>query len=443
MRKKTLALIDGEHYPQVVKHALEKRKDISLLFMVGGAEKLKSEKTDYGIPIIKAGKDLFGSLEQAIKKNRIEKVLDMSGDPILLTHERFRIAEIALRNFADYQGADFMFESVKEKQRLEIPSMQIIGTGKRVGKTAISSYACRLLKKEGHDPLVITMGRGGSEKPEIVDGEKIEITPEYLLEENRKGKHAASDCWEDALTAKVLAIGCRRCGSGLSGKTIEDNLAEGIEIANRTGKKFAVIEGSGDIVPDEKCGTRLLVVGAGQKIETLDRYLMPYRYSISDAVFISMCETAERERKTEKIERMIRKRKDLPIIKTVFRPRPLESVKGERVFLAYTADKRIVEKSIIPYLEERYKCEITGYTKELANRKNLIKDMEKGLQNSEIVLTELKAAGVDTVTKEGIAEGKKVVYSENIPIEADSMEEKRIEKAILELVKIAKERFRG
>ncbi len=440
--KKTIALIDGEHYPPVIKQEIGNRKEIALALLVGGDEKTINGNSDYGVPLLKAGKNLLETLESAIQEHKIERVLDMSGDPILLTHKRFKIAEIALRNFADYEGADFLFEAVQETKSLEMPSMQIIGTGKRVGKTAFSAYACRLLKRSDHDPLVITMGRGGPEKPEIIDGEKTKITPEYLLAQAEKGKHAASDCWEDALTANVLAIGCKRCGSGLSGKTIGNNLAQGTAIANRTGKKFAIIEGSGDIVPSEKCETRLLIIGAMQKLSVLDKYMTPYRYAISDAAFISMCEEpAASKGKIEKIEKIIRKRKEMPIIRTVFRPRPLETIRNERVFLTYTANARILKRNIIPYLEERYECEVTGYSPNLGNRAKLVRDLRKKPGQEDIVLTELKAAGVDTVTREGLARGKRVVYTSNIPVGADSLEETEIQELILELAKKSKERF--
>ena len=52
---------------------------------------------------------------------------------------------------------------------------------KRVGKTAIAGYIARTLKTAGISPCIVTMGRGGPEEPEIVDGGALEITPEYLL----------------------------------------------------------------------------------------------------------------------------------------------------------------------------------------------------------------------------------------------------------------------
>lgn len=71
--------------------------------------------------------------------------------------------------------------------------------------------------KEVARPVVVTMGRGGPEEPELIEGEKIELTPQFLLKVAKEGKHAASDHFEDALTSRVTTIGCRRCGGGMAG----------------------------------------------------------------------------------------------------------------------------------------------------------------------------------------------------------------------------------
>ncbi len=72
-------------------------------------------------------------------------------------------------------GADFTF-TPKPLKKTKKPSISIIGTGKRVGKTAVSGFVARTLKEVAR-PVVVTMGRGGPEEPELIEGEKIEITP--------------------------------------------------------------------------------------------------------------------------------------------------------------------------------------------------------------------------------------------------------------------------
>ena len=108
----------------------------------------------------------------------------------------------------------------------------MIGTGKRVGKTAISGYLARLLAREGFDPGVVSMGRGGPPQPEVIEGHKLEVGSEYLLEALERGAHAASDYYETAALSRVTTVGCRRCGGGLAGEPFVSNVLEGAEIAN-------------------------------------------------------------------------------------------------------------------------------------------------------------------------------------------------------------------
>jgi cyclic 2,3-diphosphoglycerate synthetase len=37
----------------------------------------------------------------------------------------------------------------------------VFGTGKRIGKTAVSGYLARWLRDRGLPPVVVAMGRGG------------------------------------------------------------------------------------------------------------------------------------------------------------------------------------------------------------------------------------------------------------------------------------------
>ncbi len=103
------------------------------------------------------------------------------------------------------------------------------GTGKRVGKTAVSGFIARTLKGIANPPVIVTMGRGGPERPEVIEGgDKLEITPEFLLRLADQGRHAASDHFEDALTARVTTVGCRRCGGGgMAGFSFFDAMDEG------------------------------------------------------------------------------------------------------------------------------------------------------------------------------------------------------------------------
>src|SRR5437764_3230942 len=166
--------------------------------LVGGTGKLR-EGADYGVPLV----DGFGDAEV---------VVDVSDEPVLGPAERFRWASQALAAGLPYVGADFRFDP-PELEPFALPSVSVIGTGKRVGKTAVTAHLARLLARD-RDVLVVAMGRGGPPEPEVI------ATPpsvEDLVARSRAGRHAASDHLEIAALTGVPTIGCRRAGGGLAG----------------------------------------------------------------------------------------------------------------------------------------------------------------------------------------------------------------------------------
>ena len=218
---RALFLIDGEHYPPVVLDAMQKvRKDLGVegiaAAFLGGTEKLK-EGTDYGVPLVKADSPAT-AVEKALGEYEVDVVVDLSDEPVVGYRERMRIASLALATGARYVGSDFELRPTDLHNVSEKPSLAVIGTGKRVGKTAISGYLARLLTREGFDPGVVSMGRGGPPEPEVIEGHKLTVGSDYLLEALERGAHAASDYYETAALSRVTTVGCRRCGGGLSGE---------------------------------------------------------------------------------------------------------------------------------------------------------------------------------------------------------------------------------
>jgi cyclic 2,3-diphosphoglycerate synthetase len=119
-------------------------------------------------------------------------VVDVSDEPVLGYVARCRLASIALWCGATYTGADFTFLPPDRSLRPAVPSVAVIGTGKRTGKTAIASAAARAWRDAGLRPVVIAMGRGGPAEPEILDA-GARIDAEVLLGFLEAGRHAASD----------------------------------------------------------------------------------------------------------------------------------------------------------------------------------------------------------------------------------------------------------
>src|SRR5439155_11987039 len=131
----------------------------------------------------------------------------------------------------------------------------VLGTGKRIGKTAVTGHLARLLAERG-DVVVVSMGRGGPAEPEVVE---VRPTLEQLLEISRAGRHAASDYLETAALAGVPTVGCRRCGGGLAGETADSNVLEGAALAATLRPDLLVFDGSGAALPPVAADARILV----------------------------------------------------------------------------------------------------------------------------------------------------------------------------------------
>ena len=278
-----LALIDGEHYPPVVRAALDRlaasHRIVAALFL-GGAEKLRGEPgagasstpvsagatdvqavarradvaqapagraqcadeagcgpvdgavatTDrsggaadgvrarlageYGVPLLFLD-ELVGhagmresspesflplALQEALRRSGAAEVVDLSDEPVLGYRERFLLMSAAAAAGVAYVGADFELRPQSRAGVAVAPSLAVIGTGKRVGKTAISGAMARSLADAGERVVVVAMGRGGPPDPEVVLG-ACGVGPADLLAASRLGRHAASDHFEDAALA--------------------------------------------------------------------------------------------------------------------------------------------------------------------------------------------------------------------------------------------------
>ena len=426
---KMLCLVDGEHYLPVTQQAIDTLNnldhiDIAGAVFIGGTEKLRDDSEEsyskkLGIPVQFAkNKDIpYDIIVNMIRKYKIDTVFDLSDEPILDYPKRFKIACKVLNEGISYEGPDFKFEPTSQYEIMEKPSITILGTGKRIGKTAVSGFVSRLIDKNGYDPCVIAMGRGGPEEPEIVHGEKLEISAEFLLEQSEKGIHAASDHWEDALMSRILTIGCRRCGGGMAGEVFLTNMKKGAKLANEVNSKFAIFEGSGAAIPPIKTNKKITLIGANQPIENLTTYFGPYRIGLGDLIILTMCEEPMcSDAKIKEIEEFVGEvNPDAVIISTVFRPKPLTDITGKKVLFATTAPEDVKDNLVI-YLEDTFNCEVVGTTSHLSNRPLLREDMAKYMDKAEVMLTELKAAAVDVATKDAMTAGLEVIYCDNIPI---------------------------
>ena len=424
---KRVVLIDGEHYPDVIRWAIEKLGDVCCAVFLGGAEKLDNLDAlgeALGGPLY-AG-DPFRALADVLSSKRVSEVVDLSDEPVVDYETRFRIASLCLWHGVVYRGADFEFRP-RQMKRPPKPSIAVIGTGKRVGKTAVGGFVARTLKEISR-PLIITMGRGGPERPEVVDGERFELTPEFLVQLAREGRHAASDHFEDALTSRVTTIGCRRCGGGMAGFSFFDMVDEAMETARAMPHDILILEGSGASFPAYRADGYITVVSALQREDYLRGYFGPFRLSLADVVVVTMAEVAgeERSRRVVKIVREVNPRADVHLV--TFRPRPLGDVSGKRIAVVMTGEPGIgPAKSHF----ERLGAEVLQVSPNLSRRPLLRRDLN-AFTGIDAVAVELKAAAVDVVTLWALERGIEVIYFDNEPVNVDG---KDLREAVLELGK--------
>jgi cyclic 2,3-diphosphoglycerate synthase len=401
---RALALIDGEHYAPVVRDALaEIPHEVAGALLVGGTEKLKGDD-EYGV-------QLAENFDEAIERFEPEVAVDLSDEPVLGPRERFRLASRFLARGVAYEGADFVLR-VPEYEPFDVPSLAVIGTGKRLGKTAVTGYVARLLSDD-HDLVVVSMGRGGPAEPQVAD---VRPTADDLLELSRSGAHAASDYLETAALSGVPTVGCRRCGGGLAGVPWTSNVSEGIQTARGREPELVVFDGSGAAVPPVAVRKRILVASAQQPAELVVGYLNAYRILISDLVILSM---AEEGTDPAALAEAIREVKEIPVVATVLRPRPVEPIEGKRVAFFTTADPAAAERLERHLLEEHGAAEVT-VSCNLSQRDELRKDIESA--EADVYLVEIKAAAIDVVSEAASESGTELVFADNevVPLEGES-----------------------
>lgn len=394
---RAVALIDGEHYAPVVRDALaEVPYDVVAAVLVGGTEKLR-DGADYGVP-------LAAGLEEAIAEYKPELVLDLSDEPVLGPVERMQLASTVLAHGVTYAGADFRFEA-PAFTAFELPSLAVVGTGKRVGKTAVTGHVARLLSRDRR-VVVVAMGRGGPPEPEVI---RVSPTVADLVALSRDGRHAASDHLETAALAGVETVGCRRCGGGLAGAVAVSNVTAGAELAARLEPDLVVFDGSGAALPPVAVQRRIVAVGAHQDTAVATGYLNAYRLALADLVVVTMAETGSgHERLAAAVRELVRP--GTRVVATVLRPRPMTPVTGQEVAYFGTAPPP-AHARVASHLRDAYGAEVVHVSGNLADRAALLAELPH--VHADAFLVELKAAAIDVVAEAGLRRGIAVVLAAN------------------------------
>lgn len=229
-------------------------------------------------------------LARAARDCSADAVVDLSDAPVLSYEDRFRLASRMPAEGLQYVGSDYSFSPPDRVRVFSKPSISVVGTGKRIGKTAVSIHLGRLLKDVGFSPVTVTMGRGGHRKPELIQSGEDEAPVDRLLRVAEEGKHAASDYWEDAILSGLRTIGCRRCGGGLFGSPFDSNVVAGARMAESTESDIVIVEGSGPTLPPVFTDATILVSGAGSDIQETLAGPARYRLLGCDLLVLTGCE---------------------------------------------------------------------------------------------------------------------------------------------------------
>jgi cyclic 2,3-diphosphoglycerate synthetase len=356
---KAIAIVDGEHYPDVVRDALaELPYEFVGVMLIGGTEKLRGEP-DYGAPIVEEPGDA-------------SVAVDLSDEPVLDPQTRLALASRFLALGMAYVGADFRFDP-PTFHPFELPSIAVIGTGKRVGKTAVTAHIARLLARD-REVMVVAMGRGGPAEPELVS---TPPTLDDLVALSRAGRHAASDHLEVAALAGVATVGCRRAGGGMAGAPFSSNVLEGARIAAALEPDVVVFDGSGAAIPPIATSARVLVA---HDLSGLNRY----RALVSDLLLTMSEGLAEQE----------------GALRFELRLRPSEPLEG-----------RVAVFTAGPISTSHLDAEIVHVSQNLARRDALHDELAN--LDADTYLIELKAAAIDVVAEHALARGARVVLAEN------------------------------
>mgnify|MGYP006883566300 CR=1 FL=1 len=158
--------MDGEHYPPVVAAAVRRLRahhDVRGGIFAGGREKLRAGETGggtvealaglataIGVPRLDAVEpraasphEVLEGVRAALRAARAEVLVDLSDEPVVGYRERFLLMSAALAEGAAYVAADTEVRPQAFVSLEATPSLGVIGTGKRVGKTAVSGWLAR------------------------------------------------------------------------------------------------------------------------------------------------------------------------------------------------------------------------------------------------------------------------------------------------------------
>jgi cyclic 2,3-diphosphoglycerate synthetase len=418
---KVIALIDGEHHPAVARAALDRlaaEHELVAVLFVGGEEKIapavfEDPDSHYGRDVVFATGPRPDAL-RPLATGGVEAVFDLSGEPVLGLEERLRLASVALALGLSYRAPGLELDPPSRPRLDGCPVLAVIGTGKRTGKTAVGSHFGALVRERGADAVIVSMGRGGPARPQLVRaGETLDLA--RLLGIVRAGEHAASDYLEDAIVSGLTCVGCRRCGEGPAGETFDSTVEEGVRLALSLSPQLLLIEGSGAALPPLAADRTVCVTSAPRAAREALSGLGPFRLLRSHLVVITGAETLAAGELAELKRALGEWRDPGALVACRLEPEPIgRLVGGARAAFFATAPEGV------ELLRDRLAAEgveLCLASANLARRSELGRDLATAArERCDLFLTELKAAAIELVGEEAQRRGVPLALVRNRPV---------------------------
>ena len=306
-------------------------------------------------------------------------VVDLSDEPVLGPR---RAASLGLARARARDCPTSAPTSASTRRRYEafpLPSLAVIGTGKRVGKTAVTAHLARLLARD-RDVVVVAMGRGGPREPELIEYAARRSTSSSRS--RAPGGTRRPTTSRSAALAGVPTIGCRRAGGGLRGRPFVSNVVEGARLAaGRGARRSSSSTGAAPRSRRSRSTARVLVVGPGHDV---DADLNAYRRLVSDLVVVG------------------RLRASMARV-------PVDAAAPARS----AAARRAASRSSPPGPATRRTSTPTSSTSRGTSRDRDALRAELARLDADTYLVELKAAAIDVVAEHALAHGRRVVLAAN------------------------------
>ncbi len=180
-----------------------------------------------------------------------------------------------------------------------------------------------------------------------------------------------------------------------------------------------MLEGSGRAIPPVHADVTVCVVPAGADPDLVTGHVGVVALLLSDVVLVTLGAEPGRaglvpsQRATPSRARELESRvravvPGVPVVTGSLRPVPLEPLAARNVFLATTAPDGAMP-SIARQLERDAGAVVVGWTTNLGSRDRLRGDLVD-LRGADVLVTEIKGAGVDTAARLGAERGMDVVF---------------------------------